>query len=227
MLKCVIFDLDGTLTDSAPLITNTVRETMRALAGVDKPADSYLPFVGPPLRDGFAHEGVDPAHIDAYINDYRERYERVQDETPVFLGVPDMLAQLKKSGVRLAIATSKQREVAIEVCEAIGLSHYFDYIAGAVSPHQPSTKANIIGDVLAEFESRSILDPSRRAHEDTYRDDVLMVGDRIYDIEGAREQGIATVLVTWSGTTPSSECAQAWKVAGSVEELADVLRRNF
>lgn len=134
MLKCVIFDLDGTLTDSAPLITNTVRETMRALAGVDKPADAYLPFVGPPLRDGFAHEGVDPAHIDAYINDYRERYERVQDKTPVFLGVPDMLAQLKKSGVRLAIATSKQREVAIEVCEAIGLSRYFDYIAGAVSP---------------------------------------------------------------------------------------------
>ncbi|MFC5369959.1 HAD hydrolase-like protein [Arcanobacterium bovis] len=230
-LKAVLFDLDGTLTDSAPLICNALHATMLEKAGLDMPPQSFMPCVGPPLHQSFARMGVAEEQIEDYIGDYRTRYLQVMDQTPLFAGIDRTLKVLKeKLDVPLLVATSKLTHLAQEVCDNLGISPIFDRVCGANTDTMHSSKALVVADALQYLYDAGVLAQAPNAHatpqapdkEADFRDDVVMVGDRIFDIEGAGAHNIRTVLVQWGGA-PKSEHDLAWATVASQEELVGVL----
>ncbi|MFP7696024.1 HAD hydrolase-like protein [Trueperella sp. LYQ143] len=233
MLRALLFDLDGTLTDSAPIITRTIAATMRELAGEDRPAEEYIRFVGPPLMSTFTTLGVPKDDIERYIDDYRARYAQMCKETQVFAGVVELLKEVRDAGYATALATSKVQEVAQRICQDLGLSQYLDVIRGASNEKVHQSKAYVVAAALDDLHRRGVIDagagsaveaqdvPQLLAGE-SVREDVLMVGDRIFDILGAGAHGIRTVLVTWGDRWPEEE-AQAWKVVHTPQQLLDLV----
>ena len=183
----MIFDLDGTLTDSADGIVASFRHALGRV-GVELPAsddDAELArrVVGPPmlhtLRTMGLGERADVAFA-AYRADYTSRgwaMNRVYD------GVPELLTDLRAAGVRLAVATSKNEPMAKRILEHFGLDHHFEVIAGASPDGVRATKSDVLAHALAQLGELP--------------DTVLMVGDRSHDVEGASLHGIDTVVVEW------------------------------
>lgn len=197
MYKYILFDLDGTLTDSAEGITKCVQYALKAL-GVDEPdLNNLRPFIGPPLVECFIKlYGFTEEQAKFGTAKYRERYKDTGIyENKVYPGVPEMLAQLKASGLHLALATSKPLVFAQRVTDYFNLSQYFDYICGPdlTGSHLPA-KADVIADAMQKL---GVSDKS----------EVLMVGDRSQDVIGALKCGIA--------------CAGALYGYGGHKELAD------
>ena len=183
MYKYILFDLDGTLTDSAEGITKCVQYALKAL-GVDEPdLNNLRPFIGPPLVECFMKlYGFTEEQAKFGTAKYRERYKDTGIyENKVYPGVPEMLTQLKGNGLRLALATSKPLVFAQRVTDYFNLSQYFDYICGPdlTGSHLPA-KADVIADAMQKL---GVSDKS----------EVLMVGDRSQDVIGALKCGIACV----------------------------------
>lgn len=181
MYKYILFDLDGTLTDSAEGITKCVQYALKAL-GVDEPdLNNLRPFIGPPLVECFMKlYGFTEEQAKFGTAKYRERYKDTGIyENKIYTGVPEMLAQLKANGLHLALATSKPLVFAQRVTDYFNLSQYFDYICGPdlTGSHLPA-KADVIADAMQKL---GVSDKS----------EVLMVGDRSQDVTGALKCGIA------------------------------------
>ena len=214
MYKYILFDLDGTLTDSAEGITKCVQYALKAL-GVDEPYLNKLrPFIGPPLVECFMKlYGFTEEQAKFGTAKYRERYKDTGIyENKVYPGVPEMLAQLKNSGLRLALATSKPLVFAQRVTDYFDLSQYFDYICGPdlTGSHLPA-KADVIADAMQKL---GIADKS----------EVLMVGDRSHDILGAKACGIKAVGVTYGYAAPGElEEAGADFIVHTPQEIAELI----
>ncbi|WP_124054968.1 HAD hydrolase-like protein [Arcanobacterium ihumii] len=230
-LKAILFDLDGTLTDSAPLICEAMHATMEEKAGRDLPLDSFLRYVGPPLRDSFKELGVEEDQIEDYIQDYRRRYVKVMDQTPLFEGIDNTLREIKdRLGVPLLIATSKQTPLAKEVCDNLGITPLLYKVCGAPSDTAHSTKALVVADALRSLYDDGVVDippqeivtPGVPRNDALLRSDVVMVGDRIFDIEGAGAHCIRTILVQW-GDAPQSEHDLAWRSVYTQAQLIETL----
>lgn len=226
----VLFDLDGTITDSAPIITQCFAETMEKLSGWDYSPDFYSKYVGPPLRDSFAEmvamgDSVDTARyaaetvalshvdddvVDTYVRQYREFYFERMLGTPCFPGMDALLRRLHAAGVPMVVATSKRVDAATLLLEHVGLADVFLQICGSPEGEE-GTKADRVAEGLAAFRARGI--DCERA---------IMVGDRYFDTRGAAEHGIPTVLVTW-GEGTAEEYAEAWATADTMEELEELL----
>lgn len=225
MVNAVLFDLDGTLADSAPLITHTIANTMRELAGVDQPDEHYRRYVGPPLTYSFAHMGVPEPEIDVYIQHYRDAYNLIHHETPPFDGVIDMLDDVRSRGYGVGLATSKMQSVAEEVVENLGMIGHFDVLCGSHPDEVHLGKPAVVAAALRQLAAAGFLaegpydEPSM---DSPIRDDVLMVGDRIYDIEGARLHGIRTILVTWGDSWPAEE-ELAWETAATPTDVVRII----
>ncbi|KMY22900.1 HAD family hydrolase [Actinobaculum suis] len=205
----ILIDLDGTLIDSAPVVTSVLQETVREELGQEHPRDYYLQFIGPPLMETFAFLGAtDPVEI---TRRYRERYERVMLYTKPFPHMPEMVGRLARAGVPLAIATSKNERNTLRILDHYNLTKDFRVISGDPENRPNYTKADVVRDAL-----------DRLAESGVDTSSALMVGDRIHDIEGAGRWGIPTVLVGWSHA-PQSEFDQAWGRADSVAELEQML----
>lgn len=184
----MIFDLDGTLTDSADGIVASFRHAL-ARIGADVPGsdddDAGLArrVVGPPMLHTLQTMGLgeraDTAFA-AYRADYTSRGWAINR---VYDGVPDLLTDLRAAGVRLAVATSKNEPMAVRILEHFGLDHHFEVIAGASPDGVRASKSDVLAHALAQ------LGP--------LPDSVLMIGDRSHDVEGAAEHGIDTVVVEW------------------------------
>ncbi|WP_394263330.1 HAD family hydrolase [Trueperella sp.] len=225
MVNAVLFDLDGTLADSGPIITQTISQTMRELAGLDQPDDTYRRYVGPPLTSSFAHLGVAEPDIEAYIEYYRASYDKVHHQTPVFEGVVDLLDTVREKGFAVALATSKLQTVAEEVVRNLGLVGHIDILCGSQPDEVHLGKPAVVEEALNQLKAAGFLDEGAREEQGMdvpLRDDVVMVGDRIYDIEGARQHGVRTILVTWGDSWPEEE-ALAWKTADTPGELVEIL----
>ena len=181
--QLVIFDLDGTLTDSADGILASFRHALTAV-GAEVPAgDLAGRVVGPPMHLTLAGL-VLAEHADDAIAAYRADYtSRGWAMNSLFDGIPELLADLQTAGVRLAVATSKAEPTARRILEHFELADYFDVIAGASVDGSRSSKADVLAHALGQ------LDPLPQR--------VLMVGDRAHDVEGAAEHGIDTVVVGW------------------------------
>ncbi|KDF01724.1 hypothetical protein Y900_023035 [Mycolicibacterium aromaticivorans JS19b1 = JCM 16368] len=181
--QLVIFDLDGTLTDSAEGIVASFRHALAAVGAEAPGGDLTGRIVGPPMHQTLGGLGLgdraDEA-IAAYRADYTSRGWAMNS---LFDGIPQLLADLRAAGVRLAVATSKAEPTAQRILEHFELADYFDVIAGASIDGVRSSKADVLAHALGQLQPL----PER----------VIMVGDRAHDVEGAAEHGIDTVVVGW------------------------------
>jgi phosphoglycolate phosphatase-like HAD superfamily hydrolase len=182
--QLVIFDLDGTLTDSAVGVVSSFRHALGQV-GVPVPDEPDLAgmVVGPPMHQTLRGLGLGEktdAAIAAYRADYAARGWKLN---AVFDEIPELLADLRAAGVRLAVATSKAEPTARKVLAHFGLDDHFEVIAGASPDGVRASKADVVAHALAQ------LDP--------LPEQMLMVGDRSHDVEGASRNGIDTVVVKW------------------------------
>ena len=195
----LLFDLDGTITDSYVGITRSYVHAFAEI-GVEPPsADALRGVVGPPLRVSMRQFGLDEEQVVAAIAAYRERYLSIGWlENRVYEGMAELLADLSLSGRTLAITTSKDEVIARRIVEHFGLTRYFAVVAGAGDDGTRPTKADVIAHALGVLQSTP--NPSK----------AVMIGDRSHDVEGAAAHGIPTIGVRWGYALPGEiETAQA------------------
>lgn len=225
----VLFDLDGTITNSAPVIVECLAETMREEYGLTHEPPFYRIFVGPPLPESFATLGVPEHDIARMIAVYRARYREGASSSPLFPGIRETLHKLHDAGVRLYVATSKKESVARSLLAEHGIADLFTCICGASDDETRSKKAEIVWDAL-EYD-RAHFTPERPAEPEDYREpdattqwreDVVLIGDRIYDIRGAAANRVRTILGEW-GEPPADELALAWATVATPEDLVPIL----
>lgn len=179
----VIFDLDGTLTDSAAGIVSSFRHALRHVGAAVPDGDLAGRIVGPPMHHTLAAMGLGE-HTDAAIAAYRADYTaRGWAMNSVFDGMVPLLADLRAAGVRLAVATSKAEPTARRILAHFGLDGHFEVVAGASVDGSRSSKTDVLAHALAQLAPL----PER----------VLMVGDRVHDVDGAAAHGIDAVVVGW------------------------------
>lgn len=182
----IFFDLDGTLTDPAEGITNSFIYALKYF-GLEIPSYQKLcSFIGPPLVQTFKKEfGFSEENCTLGVKKYREYFaEKGLFENKVYAGIPEFLAELKASGKHLAVATSKPQEYSVKILEHFGLAQYFEQICGSAMDESRSKKEEVIAYALQKMEV-------------TEKSKVLMVGDREYDIIGAKANGIKSCGVLY------------------------------
>ena len=209
----VLFDLDGTIVDSAPGITASLAKTLADLGEPIQTPAELLRWVGPPIMDSFRDlGGFDPAESQRALEIYRGHYlsEGVFDAA-VYDGVPEVLRAISQTHLPLSLATSKPETPARLVLEHYGLAHYFDELTGASDDEKRSKKADVIAEALR-----------RLAANGADLERPIMIGDRIHDVEGAAANGIPTIFVTWGYGAPE-EAAGSVAMVDSPEQLFPLL----
>ena len=210
MAKAILFDLDGTLTDSGEGILNCATVTLEHF-GLPVPSrEEMRVFVGPPLRDTFFKYGVPTERLDEAVAVYRKRYIPIgMFENSPYDGIENLLKKLKAQGHRLYVATSKPEWMAVEILTKFGLAPYFDIISGATMDGVRDAKADVIAYLLEQTGTVS---------------EAMMVGDTAFDVIGAAAHGIPTIGVSWGyGTVESMVTAGAAGIANTMDELFALL----
>lgn len=210
--SAVLFDLDGTIVDSATDITASLAHMFTEL-GLDVPSDEVLrSYVGPPLLDSLRlTAGFDDAEAWEALNIYRDHYGEHVLRSPVFPGVTGVLQRVHAAGIPIALATSKPESMARVVLDHADLSQYFTVITGASDDEELSTKADVVAEALRRLQAKGI---------DTT--DAVMVGDRGYDTLGAAANGVPTIMVEWGYGSPA-EAGDALAVVHSTDQLRSLL----
>ncbi len=215
----ILFDLDGTLTDSAPGIVNCLHYAL-ARMGLPGPDDATVrTMLGPPLVVTFRDRlGMSEADASRAIGIYRERYHDVGlFENEVYDGIPDLLLALGRTPATLAIATSKPTVSASRILDHFGLADHFAFIAGAELDGPRQAKADVVAHALEELAARARLTSESR---------VVMVGDREHDVIGARAHGIDCIGVLWGyGDAAELRSAGAAAVVATPTDLESALIR--
>lgn len=210
MEKAILFDLDGTLTDSGEGIINCVIMVLEHYGCPIPSREELRVFVGPPLGESFVKHGVPEDQADAAIALYRTRYVPIgaYENTP-YDGIREVLEKLKAAGHKLFVATSKPEGMSVRILEHFDLAKYFDRICGATLDGSRSSKEAVIAYLL-EQNGRT--------------DNMVMVGDTKFDIIGAKEHGIPAIGVSWGyGKVEEMEAAGAAAIVHSMEELLQIL----
>jgi phosphoglycolate phosphatase len=185
----IIFDLDGTLTDSRPGILRSTRYALRRLnettgRAAAVPEERALAFmVGPPLRETFAGL-VGPDLVELLLGFYRERYGAVgRFENAIYPGIPQALEALRAAGHRLFVATSKNEGDARRILDHFGLAQFFAQIYGSQDDGGRAVKDELLAFLIAR--------------EGIIAGDAVMIGDRKFDALGARAVGLPTIGALW------------------------------
>ena len=208
-----LFDLDGTLTDPGIGITNSVMYALEKYGIHIEDRTELYSFIGPPLGESFRRQfGFSEEQAQKAVEYYRE-YFRPKGifENSVYEGIPELLKKLRENDITVALATSKPYEFAVRILEHFELKQYFDYIGGATMDGRISKKADVIARLLDEF-------------GDVDRAEVLMVGDRAQDVEGARANGLHSAGVLWGyGSAEELQGAGADYLAAEPAELLRIV----
>lgn len=208
--KTILFDLDGTLTDSGEGIINCASLALEHF-GIPVPDRKTMGvFVGPPLHDTFVKFGVPEDKVDEAVKVFRSRYFTVgKFENFPYPGIPELLQTLKNHGHKLLIATSKPETLALEITNHFDLAQYFDRICGASLDRSRITKEDVIEYLLSLEEST---------------ENAIMVGDTEFDVLGAAAHGIPTIGVSWGyGSVEDMQKAGAVSIAYTTQELLAAL----
>ena len=167
-------------------------------------------IVGPPLRESFLKFGVSADQLPEAISVYRSRYNTIgKFENFPYPGIPELLAKLKAQGCKLYVATSKPETTSVEILEHFGLASFFEIIAGAAADGLRDTKSQVIAYLLEQAGDL---------------DEIIMVGDTVFDVIGAAAHNIPTIGVSWGyGEAEDLRSAGAAAIAHSTDELFTLL----
>lgn len=219
MKKYLLFDLDGTLTDPKVGITTCVQYALKSF-GIEEPdLDKLESFIGPPLRDSFMKfYGFTAEQAKEAVEKYRERFRDTGIfENEVYPGIPYMLRNLKNNGMHLAVASSKPKVYVDRILEHFHLDQFFDVVVGSELDGKREEKAEVINEALRLlFQEKPVK-----------KEEVYMIGDRSFDVEGAKALNIESVGVTYGyGSKEELKAAKADYIVGSVKELEKFLLRG-
>ena len=212
----LFFDLDGTLTDSAEGITNCVEYALNKFGISVNDKSELNRFVGPPLVPAFMEfYGFSEQDAKQAVEYYRERFKDIGIfENRVYDGIPSLLATLKSKGYKTVIATSKPEQFATRIVDHFGLSDYFLLVAGATFDGKISTKQEVIEHAIRSLKIENF-------------SDILMIGDRHHDVDGAKSLGIDSLGVLYGyGNRRELEEAGATYIAKSVSDIEDIITQN-
>ena len=210
MKKTILFDLDGTLTDSCEGIINCVIYALERFGLPVPERESLRYFVGPPLHETFIKFGVPADRLEEAVEVYRSRYIPIgKFENTPYAGIEELLGRLVAEGHKLYVATSKPEKLSVEILEHFGLAKYFTLICGASTDRSRSTKEAVIAYLLEQSGDH---------------DQILMVGDTVFDVIGAKMHGIPTLGVSWGyGEVEDMLNAGAAGIADTMDELYALL----
>lgn len=215
MYDTVLFDLDGTLSDSAPGIIAGFQYALRQFGLPEADAAEIRAYIGGPVVENAARYGVPEDRVDEFIRQFRVYYNETGIfENSLYPGVREMLDALRAKGVRLAIATSKPVRAATRVLEYFALSSYFEAVEGSGPEGEVTPKPVAIRRVLQHL---ALPDGAR----------VVMVGDREYDIQGAAENGIDSIgILHGYGTREELSAGGAKHIAENMEDVTRIALGN-
>jgi phosphoglycolate phosphatase len=204
----ILFDLDGTLTESGPGIISSVRYALEKMGVPAMDGEQLRRFIGPPLLDSFRDLcGFDPAEVTVAIAAYREYYATDgQYENSVYDGIPELLTSLRDAGRTLAVATSKAEVFASSILDHFALTEHFTTIVGSELDGRRTAKADIITEALARLDRPTA--------------GTVMIGDRSHDVRGAAAVGVGSIGVLWGyGDDAELTAAGADALAATPAEL--------
>ncbi|HKM33950.1 MAG TPA: HAD hydrolase-like protein [Lachnospiraceae bacterium] len=216
----VLFDLDGTLTDPKVGITTCVQYALASF-GIEEPnLDKLTPFIGPSLKESFMDfYDFDEEKAEAAIEKYRERFTDTGIfENEIYPGILEMIRKLKGNHKKLAVASSKPTVFVERILEHFEIKRYFDVIVGSELDGTRVDKAEVVREALNRLygDSETDVDQKRKA--------TVMVGDRKFDVAGAKAEGIKSVAVTYGyGPMDELRIAKPDYIVRSVEELEKIL----
>lgn len=211
MKNYVLFDFDGTVFDSAEGITKSVQYALGKM-GIEAELKDLMCFAGPPLDEMFSLlYGMSPEQAHRAVELYRERYTPVGwAECSPFPGMHELMGRLRKKGIKLAVATSKPRHFAQRILEKYGMQNDFDIICGSELDGTRGQKWEVIEYALSQFG----IAPS----------EAIMVGDRKYDVIGAKKCGVPCIGVRFGYAEPGElESEGAVYVAEDADDLYEYL----
>ncbi|HEP1833382.1 TPA: HAD family hydrolase [Streptococcus suis] len=212
MYQTILFDLDGTLTDSGQGILNSVAYALEKM-GIEEPDTANLNrFIGPPLYESFSRfYQLSPEDTQSAVDAFRVYFkEKGMFENQLYPGIIPLLEELRTAGKTLVIATSKPEIFAKQILEHFGIAHYFDVIAGASLDSSRISKADVIGYAINQLEA--------------FPKHAVMIGDREHDIEGARMHQLPAIGVLYGyGSKQEFEKAGATMIVETIQDLKKVL----
>lgn len=215
MKKAVLFDLDGTLVDSSEGITKSVQYALKKM-GIDEPDLSKLHvFIGPPLKTSFMkYYGFTEEQVKEGTVAYRERYRPIGIfECELYPGVKDCINKLKEQGYLIGVASSKPEIFCRKILEHFGILSLFDDVVGSTEDGSIGTKEEVLLEVM-------------RRWADIPKENMCLIGDTIFDIEGANQVGISSVGVSFGfGNVEEMRAAGAKAICDHMEKLPDLLEQ--
>ncbi len=217
MSQVILFDLDGTLTESGEGIINCVQYALEKLGKKEEHPENLQCFIGPPLKEQFMkYAGLGEEEGEKAVVYYRERYTTTGIfENRLYPKIPELLELLKINNKILAVASSKPEVYVKQILEHFQIADYFTAIVGSELDGRRTEKAEVIEEAL------------RRMHLEEERDKVLMVGDRSHDVQGAISCGLQCIGVAYGyGSREELEKAGAVYIADSVEDLGILASPN-
>ena len=211
-MSLILFDLDGTLIDSEIGITRSMEHALRAL-DVEPPTQAVLrSWIGPPLHASFPSVvGDDEARVDRAVHHYHERFDHVGwSEHSVYPGIAELVSELVRRGHRLAVVTSKTEVQARRIVGSLPFGHLFDAVHGPAAGGRNSEKVALVAKALREANGSV--------------DDTAMIGDRRFDIEGARGNSVRGIGVLWGfGDHDELRAAGADHIVAEPREIVECL----
>lgn len=215
-ISCILFDMDGTLLDSAPGVTASAAQALAAVGAPVPAMDKLRRFVGPPMIESFRTVSqLDEKTAQKALQHYRKAYaDHGAEQSSPYDGIIDVLKHIDSSGIPMAVATSKVEDQAIRLARRFGIEGHFIDVCGASDSEGRASKADVIAELLLRLQSEGV-DISSPA----------MIGDRSYDVAGAAKHGIPTIFALW-GYGEAEEASQAAAVASSPAALLPLILNN-
>lgn len=200
-MKAILFDLDGTLIDSSEGITKSTQYALAHYGIIENDLSKFYKFIGPPLVVSFKkyYDFSEEQAVEA-VAVYRERYNKIGlFECSLYPGVRECIEELKAQGYLIGMASSKPEVSCRRILEHFGILELFDDVVGATFDGRIDTKEEVLNEVM-------------RRWSDVPKDEMCLIGDTMFDVEGANQVGIRTVAVTF-GFGNVQEMVEAGAVA--------------
>ena len=212
MYKNIMFDLDGTVTDSGRSIMSSVEYALSQFGITDQPKEKLHTFIGPSLFDSFEREyGLTGEDGDKAVRFYRSVYEKGNMyDVDIYTGIPELLQELKKQGRTVILVTSKPLVFSEKILEKIGMAQYFDHFVGPDLSDHSSDKKRLIEKAVNTYGLE--------------KSECVMIGDTAFDIKGAVDAEVDSIAVTYGyGDNDAMKAAGATYMVDSAKEIAGIL----